>query len=447
MIPKFHRIAAAILSACALGPGLLSGASMDSDLASAIGLGKRDALVRLLQAGVSPRDYADRGYSTLVVALRHGRDDMIPLLLEYQADPNEQESGVYPASLAAARGSGPALDLLIDRGAEINRRDASGRTPLSWAILGAQTESDHGDVIRRLVPLTRDYQMSCCDAAACGDVRALDMLLAAGAAVDTPLAASGRTALMAAAAQGQSKAVKWLLAHGARAQARDRHGRTALMLAAMGPCPHGDVAEVAIALPAPSTGAVCYVECATALIGGGAQVNEGDVSGNTPLMWAAMYGQTNVMRVLLRYDAKVNARSHSDETALIWAAREGHDAAAQQLLAAGADCNLQNHNQYSALSTAILHQHDRVADILLAAGAGANGKGFKGVTPLMLAVIKNRVSSVELLLRAKADVMITNDFGFTALDLPKYVGVKSVLQSLLQHPETLTTNLNMNSDR
>lgn len=443
MIPKHHRLATAILSICALGSGLLHGRSVDSDLASAIALGNRESLVHLLQAGISPQDYADRGYSTLLVALRHDRDDMLQLLMDYQADPNEQEYGVYPASQAAARGRGQALDLLIDRGADVNRRDASGRTTLSWAILGAQTESDHDDVIRRLVPLTRDYRMPLCDAAARGDIRALDMLLKAGAAVNAPVAASGRTSLMAAAAHGQARAVKWLLARGARAQARDRHGRTALMLAAMGPCPQADVAGIAIALYAPKTDAASSVDCADALLEGGTAVNEGDVSGNTPLMWAAMYGQTNVISVLLQHGAQINACSRAGETALMWAAREGHEGAVQQLLAAGADCKLQNQNQYSALTTAILHHHDRVAEMLLAAGADANGKGFKGVTPLMLAVIQNRVAAAKLLLKSKADVMLTNDFGFTALDLTKVAAIDPALQSLLRHPDTLTTNQNM----
>lgn len=450
MMPMVLRNKGCFSLACALGLILGSGAASafeTNDLATAVASGNYGLATQLLQAGVSPQDYAAKGYSTLVVAIRHERDDMVRLLLEYQADPNEQEDGVFAPALAAGMGRGAVLDLLIARGADVNQCDADGRSPLAWAIRGTPLVADSRDVIQRLIPLTRDYRMPLCEAAAGGKIWVMERLLAAGASLETPPPRTDRTALMSAAAHGRVAALKWLLAKGARAQAKDRYGKTALILAAMGSDRPGNPSGATAAGPASDPSTVSYPDCAAALLEGGAHVNEGDVSENTPLMWAAMYSQTHMIRILLHYGATINARSRSGETALIWAARKGHDDAVQHLLAAGADCNLQNHNRFSALSTAIFHQHDRVAGILLAAGADVNSKGFKGVTPLMLAVIKNHVPSVELLLAAQADLTLTNDAGFTVLDLPKVVAVKPTLLSLLRHPETLATNLHMNTDR
>jgi ankyrin repeat protein len=57
------------------------------------------------------------------------------LLLDKGANPNaiENERGLTPLHLAADKGRKAMVELLISRGADVNTKDYSGRTPLSYA--------------------------------------------------------------------------------------------------------------------------------------------------------------------------------------------------------------------------------------------------------------------------------------------------------------------------
>jgi hypothetical protein len=89
--------------------------------------------------------------------------------------------------------------LLLDKGAEVDARDESGKTALMWAAF-----NDHADIMR--------------------------LLLDKGAQVDA-LADSGRTALMMAADLGSKKAIALLLARKANVNLKNKEGKTALALA------------------------------------------------------------------------------------------------------------------------------------------------------------------------------------------------------------------------
>ena len=85
------------------------------------------------------------------------------------------------------------------------------------------------------------------------------------------------------------------------------------------------------------------------LIARGARVNK---SGWTPLHYAASAGQLPALRALLDAGADVNARSPNGTTPLMMAARYGSDDAVVTLLNAGADPALKNQLDLSALDFA-----------------------------------------------------------------------------------------------
>ncbi len=94
--------------------------------------------------------------------------------------------------------------------------------------------------------------------------------------------ADGRTALMYAAFNGHTECVRWLLERGAAVDAHEYVGRTALMFASSGPFP----------------------ETAQLLLDFGSNPNDTDeYEGWTPLMFAAAEGRLEVIRVLLDYGA------------------------------------------------------------------------------------------------------------------------------------------------
>jgi ankyrin repeat protein len=97
---------------------------------------------------------------------------------------------------AAARGELRVLDYLLAHGANADARAANGQT-----ALGA--------------------------AAAAGQHAACERLIAGGAAVNERMESTGQTALMEAAEEGRSDVVRLLLAHGAGTAPRDAAGLTA----------------------------------------------------------------------------------------------------------------------------------------------------------------------------------------------------------------------------
>ena len=105
----------------------------------------------------------------------------------------------------------------------------------------------------------------------------------------------------------------------------------------------------------------------------GADPNERDSDGRTPLMDAVAAGKISSMRVLLSAKANVNAHANSGRTALIEAAAQGNMAATRLLIQSGADLNGTQRGWGSAVKTAERMGHPEIAEVLLKAGAKSSG--------------------------------------------------------------------------
>lgn len=149
------------------------------------------------------------------------------------------------------------------------------------------------------------------------------------------------TGLMIGAWEGNLALMELFHRHGADIDYVNRHGETALMLAAWKNRPH----------------AVRW------LLAHGAQPNRPERQWS-PLHYAAFAGHQEIVELLLAAGADINARSTNGSTVLMMAVREGHAELARRLLAAGADPSLRNEAEEDALQWAMRHGHYALARAL-----------------------------------------------------------------------------------
>lgn len=171
-------------------------------LASAASAGVLDIVRLLVSKGADPKTDPSPGLSLLHRAVFNGRADIIHYLLDNGFDVNVrgEMDGATPLLLAVDFDNPEGARALALRGADVNAADTHGRTPLRIAV-----QKDRRDLI--------------------------DLFLAKGADVNAADARTGKTALHEATLRGRSAVAEALLAHGARKDAKDGNGHTALSYA------------------------------------------------------------------------------------------------------------------------------------------------------------------------------------------------------------------------
>ena len=101
------------------------------------------------------------------------------------------------------------------------------------------------------------------------------------------------------------------------------------------------------------------------LIHQGADINQRDDVGRTALMFAAINGHYETVKVLLEFGADVNAKSNKGGTALMGAATAGHLRMVQALLENGADLHARlPETNASAATIAARHGYDEIVRLL-----------------------------------------------------------------------------------
>ncbi len=297
-----------------------------------------------------------------------------------------------PIADAAMNGDRSAVQLLLQKKADVNAPQADGATALEWAAY-------------------RD------------DLELADLLIAAGANPRIPNR-DGATAMQLASLHGSAAMMEKLLKAGAEVNERGVNGETPLMFAAR----NGNLDGLNL------------------LLKRGADVNAKEsLRGTSALMWAVEQGHTDAVKLLIQHGADVSVASSPDSkggtaylapnveqraqqerffrqrrtTAAEAASKDpAKNLAAFDEAAAAAAFGVAKNTKGGGLTPLVLAAREdspECAKILLAAGAGVNQTTRYGWTALLTAVQNRHYKLAAYLLDHGADPNIANNGGWTPL--------------------------------
>ena len=173
------------------------------------------------------------------------------------------------------------------------------------------------------------------------------------------------------------------------------------------------------------------VEAVRSLLRSGADVNGAQGDGMTALHWAARHGHRELSEVLVYAGARLNAGTRIGRyTPLHIAARGGRREVVDVLLRAGADPGLSTTNSGATpLHLAARSGDAETISLLLEHGALVDAKaGSWAQTPLIFAAALNRVEAIEILIAAGADPNLSS----AAVDVVEMADADNAAERRLQ---------------
>lgn len=399
--------------------------------------GNLEGVNAALKAGADVNGKAGSGWTALHAAAERGHAHVIKRLVEAGGKANVQESlGVTPLHWAAVRGPREAVEMLIRAGAEVNAwcvqmdtplgaAAAAGKIDIAEALLDAKADVNGG---KGMPPLAL--------AAKYGQPDMIRLLVKRGADLNET-----RYPLLHWA--GKPEAAKALLAAGAKVDARDAKGATALHLTSGAWTPSAETVKILIEAKAdvrardekgstPLHEAIKQrkLDIVTVLLAAGAEVEAKDQRGNTPLSLAEEAGPDFVallktagakedgrpalqkaveakdlkqVKSLLQGGADPKAKGPASTTTTHAAAAIGEKEILAELILAGAAVDELNEVGLRPLHVAA---NGAVAEQLIVAGAAVNPKAGDQphTSPVYVAAVEGRADVVRALIRHKVDL-------------------------------------------
>jgi|GEM_PF-1247751 len=337
-------------------------------------------------------------------AMLFGNTEYVRLLLLLGANPNRKDKdGVTPfmASILNRYGKETItqkkinlLSCAIDNGADVNSRNNGGVTALMYACVA-------------------------------GNLSAVRLLLDRGARVNDR-DNDGWSALMHACENGKDDIMHELVKHGADVLTRGNDGLNAVTLCAIRGNSQGISFLISRGAKKPDAGMVSRYrfirmirlhdeDGALKIAGKISPVDFADKYGMTPLMWAIMEQEFEVIRFLLKRGASVNRKCLVGTTPLMFAVRRCNAALVKQLIDLGADVNASRADGGTALGDALkVYGGDDIIGILCAAGSDRNARYADGM-PIFFNCMRGYGSNIASMKSLGFDINIRDSQGRTSL--------------------------------
>jgi ankyrin repeat protein len=298
--------------------------------------------------------------------------------------------GLTPLHIAACKYRRRAFDLLLASGADVKAKTAPCRMTLdtaSGSFVFAGVRSDWTAL--HIVAVTNRIDMA-------------EALIARGADVNARND-RGQTPLFLTAEAGHLPMARLLIERGVRVGAKPTAGgRSPLQAAVFGG--HVGLAQLLLANgaaldPLSAAGLGRTSELQAALKHKPTLAGPQKVAESAPLYWAAKFGHTATVEMLVAAGAAIGCRDRQGATPMILTAMGGHAKTAELLLAKGAKVDAWDDAGRTALHHAAAAGHTQVVRLLVEHGAKLTAEDRKGRTPLQLAEAQGHRQVVELLRR------------------------------------------------
>jgi len=160
------------------------------------------------------------------------------------------------------------------------------------------------------------------------------------------------------------------------------------------------------------------------------EVTAGESQG-TPLHFACVGGNPDIVRLLLKYKANVHSRDFFLWVPLHASSRYGHEDVVAELLKANAEMDSKDRWEWTPLHHAAREGHTPVISLLLNAQADPEARTSELWTPLHLAARYGHLDACKSLVEQGAEIESSNNGRRTALNLASFGGHPEVAKYLL----------------
>ncbi|TPX38093.1 hypothetical protein SmJEL517_g00123 [Synchytrium microbalum] len=322
----------------------------------------------LISLGANTKARNFDGSDSFFVAIDDGHENIIDYFLSHgytDYDAPQTNGGATPLLRAANYGQRDIIEKLLEQNPSpnINARDSTGDTALTWATYGGHTEI-------------------------------VELLVARRCEVNYVEWNTSQTALYMASNNGYVQIVKLLLENGARTDLCADGGWSPLNAAA-------------------DDG---YTDVVQLLIDAGADINMPNTNGYTPLMSALANGRTDTVAVLLKAGAKLIPVGGSSPIDI--ATNSGNVDSVKTVLENGGkdDINLVHDDGETCLVNAAKAGYFDIVKALVEGGADVDLTTTDGMTPLHAACSQSNVEVIKYLLEKNPkNAALATQNGFTPL--------------------------------